>query len=221
MRIATAALALAVAMPGGAAAQSGDAPSGPVQGNGAARVFALPGAVSAAAHTAPTPEAAQIVNAPILVVDQDVLWASSAWGRRADAEIEARRNAIAAENTNLAADLEAEDAALTELRKTLPPAEFRSRADAFDRRVTQVRTDRDAAARKLVEDANAERDAFLRAALPVISAAMEARGSQVLLDRLTVFLSSDAVNVTAELVAAVDARIGAGPAGQMDEPAQP
>lgn len=221
MRVAAAALALAVAMAGGAAGQPVDARSGPAQGNDTARAFALPGAVSAAAHPAPAPEAAPVVHAPILVMDQDVLWASSAWGRRADAEIEARRNAIAAENTRLAEDLEAEDAALTELRKTLPPDEFRSRADAFDRRVTQVRTDRDAAARKLVEDANAERDAFLRAALPVISAAMDARGAQVLLDRLTVFLSSDAVNVTAELVAAVDARIGAGPAGRMGGLAQP
>ena len=220
MRAVAAALALAVATAGSAVGQSRDSPPAAApNGNGTARAFALPSAVSE--ETNPAPEAAPVVHAPILVVDQDVLWSSSAWGRRADAEIEARRNAIAAENTRLAEDLEAEDAALTELRKTLPPEEFRSRADAFDLRVTQVRTDRDAAARKLVEDANAERDAFLRAALPVISAAMEARGAQVLLDRLTVFLSSDAVNVTAELVAAVDARIGAGPAGQVDEQAQP
>ena len=221
MRAAAAALVLAVAMAGGAAAQSADAPV--AEGtSGAARVFALPGAAVPAAQPDPAPAQARPAGpAPILLVDQEDLWANSAWGQRVDAEIEARRQAIADENTRLADELEAEDDALTELRNTLPPEEFRSRAEAFDRRVTQVRTDRDAAARKLAEDANAEREAFLRAAVPVISSVMEARGAQVLLDRLAVFMSSDAVDVTAELVAAIDAAIGAGPAGQGGPTARP
>jgi len=207
MRLAGAVLLLALAAAGGTSAQFADSPAAtPPADADPARIIADPTPAPQFA-LAPTP-----APTPILVVDQEALWTGSAWGERVNAETEARRTAIADENTRLADELEAEDAALTELRKTLPPEEFRKRADAFDARVTQVRNDRDAAARALAEEVSAEREAFLRAALPVIGAAIEARGAQILLDRQTVFLSAEAVNVTADLIAAVDAGIGAGPA---------
>lgn len=150
--------------------------------------------------------------AAILTVDQEALWRGSAWGRRAQADLEAEGEVIAAENDRIAAELEAEDAALTDLRKTLRPDEFRARADAFDDRVQQVRRDRDAAAAALRARVGEERKAFLDAALPVFSGIMAERGAVVVLDRATVFLSADAIDITAALIARVDAQVGAGPA---------
>lgn len=189
-----------------------------------ALMLALPAAPTAAQQAAPAPAAGATVPAAVLTVDQEALWRDSAWGRRAQAALEAEGEVIAAENDRIAAELEAEDAALTALRETLPPEEFRARADAFDERVQQVRRDRDAAASALRARAAEERTAFLNAALPVFSAIMAERGAVVVLDRGSVFLSADAIDITAALIARVDAQIGAGPApaaAQQQEPAQP
>lgn len=169
----------------------------------------LPAQQTPAPVPAPAPAAPA---AAILTVDQEALWSGSAWGRRAQAALEAEGVAIAAENDRIAAALEAEDASLTELRRTLPAEEFRARADAFDQRVQQVRRDRDAAATALRGRIADERTAFLNAALPVFSEVMAERGAVVVLDRASVFLSADAIDITAELVARVDARVGPGPA---------
>lgn len=182
-----------------------------------ALLLALSAAPLAAQQAGPPPAAA--VPAPILTVDQEALWRNSAWGKRAQADLEAESAAVAAENDRIAAELEAEDAALTKLRPTLPPEEFRARADAFDQRVQQVRRDRDAAGAALRTRLGEERTAFLNAALPVFSAIMAERGAAVVLDRATVFLSADAIDITEVLVARVDAEVGAGPAP--GAPAQP
>lgn len=186
---------------------------------GAALLLVSPAAVLAQAVPAPPaqpPLAAPVATAPaasaILTVDQEALWRGSAWGKRAQVDLEAEGSAIAAENDRIAAALEAEDAALTELRKTLAPEEFRARADAFDQRVQQVRRDRDAAATALRARVGEERTAFLNAALPVFSAVMAGRGAVVVLERDSVFLSADAIDITSELIARVDAEVGAGPA---------
>ena len=169
----------------------------------------------AGAQTAPAPalgagEAGTAPASPILTVDQDRLYATSAWGRRAQAELEARSRALQAENERIAAELEDEDAALTELRKSLPADEFRARADAFDERVQRLRRDRDAAGRALIDDADADRVRFLEAVLPVFTAMMAERGAVVVLDRRTVFLGADSVDVTAAMIARIDAEVGDG-----------
>lgn len=169
----------------------------------------------AGAQTAPATalgagEAGTAPASPILTVDQDRLYAASAWGRRAQAELEARSRALQAENERIAAELEDEDAALTELRKSLPADEFRARADAFDERVQRLRRDRDAAGRALIDDADADRVRFLEAVLPVFTAMMAERGAVVVLDRRTVFLGADSVDVTAAMIARIDAEVGDG-----------
>jgi Skp family chaperone for outer membrane proteins len=149
-------------------------------------------------------------DAPILTVDQDRLYLGSAWGRRVAAETEAEVQALSAENRALEAQLAAEEQALTERRGSLTPEEFRAEADAFDARAVQVRRDQDAKERDLLRNRDAERQRFFGAALPVMGQAMQDRGALVILDRRSVFLALEVLDVTDDFIARIDAAIGDG-----------
>ena len=88
--------------------------------------------------TIPSPEEAA-ESAPILTLDQEVLYLSSAWGLRAQARLEAKGEEVTAENDRLTQLLSSEEARLTEQRSTLPAAEFRELAESFDIRATRIR----------------------------------------------------------------------------------
>ncbi|WP_162784691.1 OmpH family outer membrane protein [Paracoccus suum] len=157
-------------------------------------------------------------QATILTLDQEALYRESRWGKRAQADLEARSRELAAENDRIAAELEAEDDTLTALRPTLPEDEFRRRADAFDAKVQKVRQDRDQAGRELLASADTDRTTFLNAALPVLTDLMRERGAIALLDRRTVFLSIEQIDVTGALIARVDAALGDRPGAAATTP---
>lgn len=152
----------------------------------------------------------QAVSSPILTMDQDVLYLSSAWGLRAQARLEAEGDTVTAENDRLTQLLSREEAALTEQRATLPAAEFRRMAESFDLRATRIRRERAQAVQDLNAWAEADRAAFFRAALPVMGRIMQERGAVAVLDRRTVFVSLEAIDVTQQLVEALDRRVGDG-----------
>lgn len=149
---------------------------------------------------------------PILTIDSDELYQQSAWGRRVAAEIEAEGNKIAEENARLEAQFSTEEQELTELRATLPADEFRSRANEFDARAQTVRRERAQALVVLQDKTANEHAAFLQAVLPIMSTLMEERGALVILEQRGVFISANRIDVTEELLARIDAQIGAGPA---------
>ncbi|RQP04940.1 MAG: OmpH family outer membrane protein [Paracoccus sp. BP8] len=154
---------------------------------------------------------------PVLTLDQDTLYLRSQWGQRVQDELEQHGREIAAENDRLADQFSAEEQQLTALRQTLPPDEFRQRADEFDKRVVEVRRARDAAARELQAEADEERQAFFRAALPVLAALMRERGAVVVLDQRAIFVAAQAIDVTELLIERMDREVGPGP---LDEPAE-
>ncbi|MCZ0961786.1 OmpH family outer membrane protein [Paracoccus benzoatiresistens] len=161
--------------------------------------------------TIETPKDAKpLAAAPILTVDQERLFADSEWGKRTQRILEETGGKIAAENERLAAQLSAEERALTQQRGTLDPAEFRKQAEAFDIRATEVRRER----AKVVEDLNAwaeaDRTAFYRAALPLMGEMMQERGAVAVLDRRTVFVSLDAIDLTQDLVTRLNKELGDG-----------
>lgn len=183
--------------------------------------------VQAPVHvTADSAATGALTPIPIMTIDQDALFLRSAWGRRVQAEIEARSHALATENDKLATGFSQEEQQLTELRKTLPVEEFRARADEFDKRVVEVRRERDAKARELQLDAEAARDAFLQAVLPILAKLMQERGAVVVLDQRMLFVSADLIDVTQDLIDLVDQAEGTGEntlpkASQSPEPVQP
>lgn len=148
----------------------------------------------------------------VLVIDQDALFSGSAWGKRVEAEIVAASSALTAENRKIEADLTVEEKSLTERRATMAPDAFRSEADAFDEKVVAIRAAQDAKARDIAARRDGGRQAFFAAALPYFAAVMRDRGAVAILDKRTVFLSAKSIDITAEMIARVDAEVGAGPA---------
>lgn len=148
--------------------------------------------------------------APILTVDQDVLFAASDWGQRTQRVLDEEGGKIEAENERLASQLSAEEATLTEQRGTMDPAEFRKLAEAFDTRATEVRRQRAQVVQDLNAWAEADRTAFYRAARPLMAEMMQERGAVAVLDRRTVFVSMDAIDMTQALVARLNAALGDG-----------
>lgn len=174
------------------------------------------GATVSDAQTAPDPR----IQSPILTLDQDRLFAETLWGKRAEARIEAASAELAAENRRIEAELTAEEKALTERRATMPAEDFRAAADAFDAKVTEIRRAQDAKARAIGQMQDAERQRFYGAALPVMGEVLRSRGAVAVLDSRAIFLAADVIDVTGEMVARIDAALGAGEDVPLPAPAE-
>lgn len=169
---------------------------------------ALPGPAGGSAGQGTVPMA-------VLVLDVEQAYVSSAWGKRAQINIEAAAREIEAENIRMEAQLVAEEQALARERDSLSAADFRHKAEAFDTRAQTVRRDRRQAAVDLGNRAQADRNAFLDATLPVIAGMMQERAAGLVLDRRQVLAAVNAVDVTQDLVERMDQQIGDG--GQLPE----
>ncbi|MDW4548761.1 OmpH family outer membrane protein [Defluviimonas sp. D31] len=167
--------------------------------------------LTAGGQPAPAQEAiAEPVASPVLTLDQERLFAESLWGRRATDRIEAASTELGAENRRIEAELTAEERALTERRPTMAVEEFRAAADAFDAKVTEIRRTQDAKAREIGRLHDVERQRFFAAAFPALREVLRGRGAVVILDSRAIFLAADVIDVTDELIARVDADLGAG-----------
>ncbi|MFC3169814.1 OmpH family outer membrane protein [Paracoccus fontiphilus] len=146
----------------------------------------------------------------IVTVDQDLLFTNSDWGKRTQRVLDEEEAKIEAENERLVNELSTEEAALTQQRGTLDPAEFRKLAEAFDKKATEVRRARAQVVQELNAWAETDRTAFYRAALPLMGELMQERGAVAVLDRRTVFVSMDAIDITQDLVLRLNKDLGDG-----------
>mgnify|MGYP001025506723 FL=1 len=175
-------------------------------------VFALFGAAPLAAQQTPAEnqlERGSVVS-PILTIDSERAFIDSAFGRRVAAEVEAESEKLVTENRRIEADLEAEEQELTELRKTLPAGEFRLLADAFDAKVQETRAAQAAKGRALNARVGKEEDVFRNAAAPVLERLMRDAGAAVILERRSVYVSLNAIDITADAIALLDETLGSG-----------
>ncbi len=145
------------------------------------------------------------VGAPVLVIDIEKVFSATIAGQRATRELEKRFAALAAENRRIEAELMAEEKRLTELRPTMDPAEFRKLADEFDARVQRIRAEQDAKEKALQQQRAAERQNFVDNIAPVLSAIARERAALVILERRAVLLSADAIDITDEAIARINA----------------
>ncbi len=150
------------------------------------------------------------VQSPILVIESDRLYLDSAFGKRISAEVEAQGAELAAENRAIEAELAEEERSLTEQRPSLEPEAFRALADAFDEKVRRIRREQETKARAIARRQETEQGRFLAAAAPILEEMMREAGAAVVLERRSVFLSRNAVNITADAVRQIDASIGDG-----------
>ncbi len=149
----------------------------------------------------------------IAVVDQERMFQESAYGQRVLSEIDRRGADLAKENRRIEAELVAEERALTDLRPTLAPAEFRERAQAFDDKVSGIRAEQDAKARALAGFQEEARQDFATRVAPVLSDLLEAVDASILLDRRVVLSVGDEADVTGRAIGRIDATIGDGTEG--------
>lgn len=157
------------------------------------------------------PVHAQSPNGGLLILDQERFFAASLFGQRVQAEIDEASQALAAENRAIEAELTAEELDLTERREEMPRAEFSVLAEAFDIRVEAIRTEQEAKARALNAALDAARQQFFEMAVPILLGLAAERNAAAILDRRSVLLAADRVDITDEAIAAVDEALGEGP----------
>jgi len=142
---------------------------------------------------------------PILTVEPERLLTGSERGKEMQSGFERETETLTAENRSIEKELIAEEKALTQLRKTLAPDAFSKEADAFDAKVQEIRQRQDAKSRDLIARRDAARQNFISESLPILAEIVGQRRGLVLLDRATVFLSADTVDITNEAIRRIDA----------------
>lgn len=147
----------------------------------------------------------EMVQSPILVIDFERAFSESAFGRKLTAEVEEAGAAIAAENRRIEAQLTAEEQVLTEQRTSVPPNDFRALAEAFDQKVQRLRAEQDAKAEALGQRGEQSRREFLQAAQPVLQRLMAQAGAAVIVERRSVLVRADAVDITDRVIVQIDA----------------
>lgn len=152
-------------------------------------------------------QAAPIAN-PILTIDSERMFLNSDFGKRVAREIEQRGNELAAENRLIEAELAKAEQDLTDRRATMTAADFRPLAIAFDARVQETRRAQAAKTRALNDLLGQEREVFLGAAGPVLQALMFEVGATVVLERRTVFISTNASDITGRAIERINATLG-------------
>lgn len=150
--------------------------------------------------------AAQTVPAsPFLFINQERLLTGSSVGKALLAEEEKERDALRAEARALDSGFETEERQLTDQRPSMKPEEFRKLADAFDARVVQARKDQDAKASALAQEFDQRRRQFYARIAPLLVDLMDRAGARAVFDENSALLTDQTLNITDEVIAAIDA----------------
>ena len=151
-----------------------------------------------------------VPRSQVVVIDTDRLVKESKPGQAMLSELQQQRDTLIARNREIEARLQAEEKSLTRKREATPPEAFRKMADAFDAKVQRIRKERDQAGRDLEHQAETLPVRFLRMVQPVLGGVLKDAGAGVMIERRSVLMSLDAVNVTDAAIARIDAAYDAG-----------
>lgn len=169
-----------------------------------ARRLAAAALLAALALAVAAPASAQALR-PFLYINQERILTGSERGRALLAEEEQARDDLRAEARGIESDFEAEERQLTEQRPTLSAEAFRAKSNDFDARVVKARADQDARAATLAQEFDQRRRAFYAAVAPILVGVMERAGALAIFDENTVLIADQSLNVTDEVIAAIDA----------------
>lgn len=167
----------------------------------------LPGAAQESPAAGPGETPAATLASPIVTLDQDRFFRSSAYGKAALARAEAEAAALSAENRKIEAALEAEERDLTTRRASLKPEEFTPLANAFDSKVEEIRAAQDAKSRAVTRHLEETRQKFFESAVPVLADLLRDTGAVAILADNAIILSLSALDITDEAVARMDAAL--------------
>lgn len=156
------------------------------------------------------PAAAQQAPTPILILDSDQVFVETLYGRRIADELAQTVAELQAENDAIAETLRQEELSLTERRPKMDPEVFRAEAEAFDTKVQDVRVARDSKNQELVTAEARARAEFEERVQGIVANVMLERGAVLVMEQRNVVLSVRAANITAEVIARIDAELGDG-----------
>lgn len=146
----------------------------------------------------------------VLTISSDRLFADSAFGRRVLSDIEQEGALLAEENERIVIELSQEERELTAKRAILQADEFRPLAEAFDKKVQSHREGQRAKLDALARRSEEDRQVFFELARPVLIDLLRETGASMILERSSVFLSSDTSDVTDAAIERINAAIGDG-----------
>ncbi|MGX0878661.1 Skp family chaperone for outer membrane proteins [Roseovarius sp. MBR-154] len=152
-----------------------------------------------------------VVSSDVVVIDSERLLTETEYGQRLQREVQEERERLIAHNERVAAQLEAEEQSLTEMRGTVPADEFRDMADAFDNKVTELRRESETKSRELERRRELAPLQFMRVVQPVLADLLTEADAVAMLDRRGVLLHADVADVTDLAISRIDAQIGTGP----------
>lgn len=156
----------------------------------------------------------------ILVVDLEQLFEKSLFGQRIAADYAQARVDLAAENRVIESALEEEAKSLAEARDRMDPAVFRGEAEAFDKKVQDIRVAQDAKEAALEQIRTQGSTQFFGAIQPYLATMMDRHGADIMLSSRVVILNRRASDVTAQALALVDRELGDGRAPEETPPPQ-
>lgn len=143
---------------------------------------------------------------PVVVFDAEQLYSESLLGQAYQAEFDARRDALNAEDRQYELDLTREEQELADLRATMSAEEFAPLAAAFDDKAERIRAEQDLKLQELTQYQEQMRRDFFNQAVRVIAEVSLARNADVVLESRTVFLSSERADITQDVIDALDAQ---------------
>ena len=144
--------------------------------------------------------AATAQEANVLVIDRERVLTESAPAQMLRRIEHERRVALRESFEEMRLKLEAEEAAIAEMRGTAPAAEFEERVRAFDLMVREARRDSQQKSEALQADFAVARRRLNEALAPILREVMERRDASLILDARTVLVARDAVDITAEVM---------------------
>lgn len=146
----------------------------------------------------------------IVAVDTEKIFLESEWGARAFAQSKETLAETIKENKRLQNQLEREEKELTAIKPTLSPEEFAERAKKFSAKADRIRDERNNVEDQRINEFEAEKNKYLRAALPVIGEVMQRHSACVAVYKDSVAVMLNSIDVTGEVIEESNRKLGDG-----------
>ncbi|EBA11004.1 OmpH family outer membrane protein [Roseobacter sp. CCS2] len=156
------------------------------------------------------PASAQQTSPPVLIIDSERLFVETLYGQRLASELAQQAAELQAENDRIVESLTLEERSLTVRRPDMALDAFREEADAFDRKVQEVRRVRDAKNVELQVASAEARSQFEQQVQGIVANIMLERNAALVLEQRNVVLSIRAANITDDAIVRIDAELGDG-----------
>lgn len=167
----------------------------------------LVGAIGSISPALGQPVPREPMQTEFLFVNQERLLTGSRTGRALLEEEETATEELRQEARAIDADFEAREREIASLRAEITPEEFRALADEFDAEVVEARRLQDARSAALAQRLDLSRRQFFGQIAPLLVAAMERHGAAAIFDETSVLLSDQSINITDEIILAIDATL--------------